>query len=151
MEPEHCGYWNSDAGCFQSLNLQNPKASRLYFSFKSSLKDGALSHQTARAESPLEAVLLCGVGVQELCLALARGRSNQRDGCSGTWVGTGATGDPMLHPTPSHVEVHYVRAMLAQPMRSLPPPRSLPAHSQAAPKAPFKMQRCRGTATKPPH
>lgn len=75
MEPEHCGYWNSDAGCFQSLNLQNPKASRLYFSFKSSLKDGALSHQTARAESPLEAVLSCGVGVQELCLALARGRS----------------------------------------------------------------------------
>lgn len=75
MEPEHCGYWNSDAGCFQSLNLQNPKASRLYFSFKSSLKDGALSHQTARAESPLEAVLSCGVGVQELSLLLARGRS----------------------------------------------------------------------------
>lgn len=50
----------------------------------------------------------------------------------------------MLHPTPSHVAVHYIKAMLARPMCSLPPPSSLPAHSQATPKAPFKMQRCRG-------
>lgn len=57
---------------------------------------------------------------------------NQRDGCSGTWVGTGATGVPMVHPTPSHVEVHYVRAMLAQPVRSLPPPRTFPSGSKGS-------------------
>lgn len=51
-----------------------PQSVKALFSFKILLKDGALSNQTARAESTLEAVLSCGVGVQELCLALAQGR-----------------------------------------------------------------------------